>query len=62
MDLNKFAMLKATLASRDSVSIARIKADFKISNEEAEEMLNKLIQAGLVEPFSFDGINFKVKH
>ena len=61
MDLKKYAMLKATLAGRGVISVGRIKNDFNVESEEAEEMLNNLIQEGLVEPYSLDGTNFKIK-
>lgn len=61
MDTNKYVMLKATLAGRGTISIGRIKNDLKVETEEAEEMLNQLIQEGLVEAYSLDGTNFVVK-
>ena len=61
MDLNKFAMLKATLKGRQTISVVRIKADFNVDDEEAQEMLNKLIQAGAVDSFPLDGVNFRVR-
>lgn len=60
MDLNKYAMLKATLYNRAAVSVSSIKADLKVETEEAEEMLNQLIQEGLIEAFPFDGRSFRV--
>ena len=61
MNLDKYAMLKATLPGRSTISIGRIKNDLKVDNDEAQEMLDTLIQEGLVEPYSLDGTNFKVK-
>ena len=60
MDLNKYAMLKATLPGRATISIGRIKNDLNVDTDEAEEMLNQLIQEGMVEAYSIDGMNFKV--
>ena len=61
MDLDKFAMLKATVRQLDTISVAYIKSILNVETTEAEEMLSKLIQAGLIEPFPIDGINYKVK-
>lgn len=61
MDLDKFAMLKGSIKQLTSVSIAFIKSAFNVENEEAEEMMQKLVQAGLIEAFPVDGINYLVK-
>lgn len=34
---------------------------YNVNDKEAQEMLEKLIQGGLVDPFSFDGLHFKVR-
>ena len=60
MDINKFAMLKAIVKQKDYVSVSQIKAEFNVSNEEAEEMISKLAQAGAVQPYPIDGLHFKV--
>lgn len=61
MDLDKFAMLKATVRQLQTVSVPYLKSILNVDEKEAEEMINKLIQAGMVEPFPFDGINYKVR-
>ena len=61
MNLDKYAMLKATLNGRTTISIGRIKNDLNVDSDEAEDMLNNLIQEGLVEPYSLDGTNFKIR-
>ena len=60
MDMDKFAMLKAIAPQKDFVSVAQIKAEFNVTGEEAEEMISKLAQAGVVEPYPCDGLHFKV--
>ena len=60
MDTDKFVMLKATVRQLQVISVAYIKSILNVSEKEAEEMLQKLIQAGLVEPFPMDGINYRV--
>ena len=54
-------MLKATVRQLQTVSVPYIKSILSVDEKEAEEMINKLIQAGMVEPFPFDGINYKVR-
>lgn len=61
MDTDKFVMLKATVRQLQTISVAYIKSILNVSEKEAEEMLQKLIQAGLVEPFPMDGINYRVR-
>ena len=61
MNINKYIMLKATLATKQTISISVIKNEFDVTGEEAEEMINNLIQEGLIEPFPFDGKSFSVK-
>lgn len=55
-------LLKANVVHLDYVSISDIKMKYNVDNDEAQEMLDGLIQGGLVEPYSFDGAHFKVKH
>lgn len=61
MNINKYIMLKATLTTKQTISISVIKNEFDVTGEEAEEMINNLIQEGLIEPFPFDGKSFSVK-
>ena len=61
MDLNKFAMLKATVKQLQSVSVPYVKSILSVDDDEAEEMIQKLIQAGAIEPFPFDGVNYRVR-
>ena len=61
MDLDKFAMLKATVKQLQTISVPYIKSILNVDDEEAKEMLNKLIQAGAVEPFPIDGTNYRVR-
>ena len=61
MDINKFAMLKATIGQLEMVSVGYIKNILSVNQDEAEEMLQKLVQAGAVEPFPMDGINYRVR-
>lgn len=60
MDMNKFAMLKAIVRQKDYVSVPEIKAEFNVDDKEAEEMINKLAQAGAIQPYPIDGVHFKV--
>ena len=62
MDKTKLVTLKANVPQLEYVSISDIKMKYNVSGEEAQEMLDELIQSGMVEPFSFDGAHFKVKH
>ena len=62
MDNNKLAMLKAQISQLQTISVGYIKNILNISTDEAEEMLQGLIQAGAVEPFPFDGTNYRVIH
>ncbi len=61
MDLNKFAMLKATVKQLQTVSVPYVKSILSVDDDEAEEMIQKLIQAGAIEPFPFDGVNYRVR-
>ena len=61
VDLDKFAMLKATVKQLQSVSVPYVKSILNVDDDEAEEMIQKLIQAGAIEPFPFDGVNYRVR-
>lgn len=60
MDTNKLVMLKATIKQREFISVGEIKMFYSVNDKEAEELLNKLIQCGLVQPYPIDGVHFKV--
>ena len=60
MDADKLVVLKANVKRMEYVSLADIKMFFSVSDQEAQELLDKLIQCGLVQPFPMDGIHFKV--
>lgn len=60
MDRDKYIMLKATVVNRDIITIGIIKDEFSVDADEALEMLNNLIQEGMVETFAYDGTHFKV--
>lgn len=61
MDTDKFMMLKATVRQLQTISVGYIKNILNVSQDEAEEMLQKLIQGGAVDPFPLDGINYRVR-
>ena len=61
VDLDKFAMLKATVKQLQTISVPYVKSILNVNDDEAEEMVQKLIQAGAIEPFPFDGVNYKVR-
>lgn len=61
MDNDKFVMLKATVRQLQTISVVYIQNILNVDSDEAKEMLQKLIQAGFVEPYPIDGVNFKVK-
>ena len=61
MDLDKFAMLKATVKQLQTVSVPYVKSILSVDDDGAEEMIQKLIQAGAIEPFPFDGVNYRVR-
>ena len=61
VDLDKLAMLKATVKQLQSISVPYIKSILNVDQKEGEEMLEKLIQAGAIEPFPFDGVNYRVR-
>ena len=60
MDTNKLVTLKANVKRMEYISVADIKIFFNINDDEAQELLDKLIQCGMVQPFPMDGIHFKV--
>ena len=62
MDKNKLAMLKAQIVNLQTISVGYVKNILNIETKEAEEMIQGLIQAGAVEPFPFDGTNYRVIH
>ena len=61
VDLDKFAMLKATVKQLQTISVPYVKSILNVDEKEAEEMIQKLIQAGAIEPFPFDGVNYRVR-
>ena len=61
MDTHKFVMLKATVRQLQTISVGYIKNILSVDQKEAEEMLQKLIQAGAIDPFPLDGINYRVR-
>lgn len=61
MDLDKFAMLKATVKQVSTISVGYVKNILNVDEKEAEEMIQKLAQAGAIDPFPFDGINYLVR-
>ena len=61
MDTDKFMMLKATVRQLQTISVGYIKNILNVSQDDAEEMLQKLIQGGAVDPFPLDGINYRVR-
>lgn len=61
MNTDKFMMLKATVRQLQTISVGYIKNILSVDQNEAEEMLQKLIQAGAVDPFPLDGINYRVR-
>ena len=60
MNTEKYIMLKATVVHKDMITIGLIKDEFNVDADEALEMLNNLIQEGMVETFSIDGTHFRV--
>ena len=61
VDLDKFAMLKATIKQLQTISLPYVKSILNVDEKEGEEMIQKLIQAGAIEPFPFDGVNYRVR-
>ena len=62
MDMNKLAMLKANVGRMQYISVADIKMSYNVDDKEAQELLDKLINGGAVEPYPIDGVHFKVRH
>ncbi len=62
MDADKLVALKANVKNMNFISIADIKMFFNVNDKEAQELLDKLIQGGLVSPYPMDGVHFQVKH
>ena len=60
MDANKLVSLKANVRNMQYISLADIKMLYSVNDQEAQELLDKIIQCGLVQPFPLDGVNFKV--
>ena len=62
MDTDKLVVLKANVKSMEYISLADIKMFFGVNDQEAQELLDKIIQGGLVQPYPMDGVHFKVNH
>lgn len=62
MDNSKLVMLKATVGQLQTISVGYIKNILNVDTDEAEDMLQGLIQAGVVEPYPIDGVNHRVIH
>ena len=60
MDADKLVALKANVKRMEYISLADIKMFFSVSDAEAQELLDKIIQCGLVQPYAMDGVHFKV--
>ena len=60
MDADKLVALKANVKRMEYISLADIKMFFSVSDSEAQELLDKIIQCGLVAPYAMDGVHFKV--
>lgn len=60
MDANKLVSLKANVRNMQYISLADIKMLYSVNDQEAQELLDKIIQCGLVQPFPMDGVHFKV--
>ena len=60
MDPNKLVTLKANVKRMDYISLADIKMFFSVSDAEAQELLDKLIQCGAIQPYPVDGVHHKV--
>ncbi|MCR5185018.1 MAG: hypothetical protein K6C32_02940, partial [Bacilli bacterium] len=62
MNIEKYVMLKVVLPHKDIITIGVIKDEFDVDADEALEMLNAVIQEGMVETFAYDGTHFRVIH
>ena len=60
MDADKLVALKANVRNMEYISLADIKMFFGVNDQEAQELLDKIIQCGLVQPYPMDGVHFKV--
>ena len=60
MDANKLVSLKANVVNMQYISLADIKMLYSVNDQEAQELLDKIIQCGLVQPFPLDGVHFIV--
>ncbi len=60
MNTDMLVTLKANVKRMEYISLTDIKMFFSVSDAEAQELLDKLIQCGLVQPFPMDGVHFKV--
>ncbi len=60
MDADKLVVLKANVRNMEYISLADIKMFFGVNDQEAQELLDKIIQCGLVQPYPMDGVHFKV--
>ena len=60
MNTDMLVTLKANVKRMEYISLADIKMFFSVNDAEAQELLDKLIQCGLVQPFPMDGVHFKV--
>ena len=60
MDTNKLVTLKANVRNMEYISLADIKMFFSVSDAEAQELLDKLIQCGAIQPYPVDGVHHKV--
>ena len=60
MDTDKLVALKANVKRMEYISLADIKMLFSTDDQEAQELLDKVIQCGLVQPYPIDGVHFKV--
>lgn len=62
MDKNKLVSLKANVRGMQYISLADIKMFYSVNDKEAQELLDAIIQGGLVQPYPMDGVHFKVNH
>ena len=60
MDTDKLVTLKANVKRMEYISVADIKIFFGVNDKEAQELLEKLIQCGAIQPFPMDGVHYKV--
>ena len=60
MDADKLVALKSNVKRMEYISLADIKILFSTDDQEAQELLDKVIQCGLVQPYPIDGVHFKV--